>query len=254
MAHLLADQACTSEESDIEPTSIDESWSEHLEHLPPAHRPHRARRRLLLVGAAAAALTAVLTVQTLRPPEAFATWTATPRPATPAELDTWGTQCLATWAVEDHDFSVRLAEVRGDFTYVVLGAPDGYEATCLTGAVTASDGSDVPDLYGVGFLAPLKQTPATDTLVTNGVRDSFNTDGHAEAEVTGRAGSDVVALTFDGGGTPVHATVQDGHFAAWWPLSDPPALDAGLNPNVTITLADGTSTTRPINEFNVMPR
>ena len=27
-----------------------------------------------------------------------------------------------------------------------------------------------------------------------------------------------------------------------------------LNPNVTITLADGTSTTRPINEFNVMPR
>jgi hypothetical protein len=244
LARLLAHRSGTSEESGIEPAGVDEFSGGDREHLAPAHRPHRARRRLLLAGAAAATLTAVLTVQMLRPPEAYATWTATPRPATPAELDTWGTQCLENWAVEDHDFSIRLAEVRGDFTYVVLGAPDGFEATCLTGA----------DLFGVGFLGPLEQTPAPDALVTNGVRDSFDDEGYAEAEVTGRAGSDVVALTVDGDGTPVHATLHDGHFAAWWPLSEPPTPGAGLNPNVTITLADGTSTTRPINDFNVMPR
>lgn len=96
--------------------------------------------------------------------------------------------------------------------------------------------------------------PLAGGLVTNGVRASWNSHGNAQSEVTGQAGSDVTAVTFNVDGSAVHATLEDGLFAAWWPgrTEEPQGVDPP-NPDVTITLRGGSQVTRPIEDFNNRP-
>ncbi len=76
---------------------------------------------------------------------------------------------------------------------------------------------------------------------------------------TGRVGSDVAAVSFDAGGVYIEATLKDGFFAAWWPERRPKTLLGRLlengppNPDVKITLKDGTSRVEPIQDFDVSP-
>jgi hypothetical protein len=220
--------------------------------LEPARaRPTSRRRVMLAAGATAATVAGVLGVtQTLAPPDAYASWTATARVATPAEQTRWGQDCLdRMWQDQPHDFAVRLVEMRGDFAYTVLTATDGFEATCLM-----SDPGPGREVTGGGYTGPLTQEPPPDGLVTNSVRAQSDDDGNAQFEVTGKAGSNVTAVTFAVNGTQVHATLHDGYFAAWWPGSTSLIPRFGPpNPDVTITLGDGSQVTRQIQDYDVSP-
>ena len=140
---------------------------------------------------------------------------------------------------------------------------DGATQPCYAGP-TATEGSEPTGLMsdpgpgrevtGGGYTGPLTQEPPPDGLVTNSVRAQSDDDGNAQFEVTGKAGSNVTAVTFAVNGTQVHATLHDGYFAAWWPGSTsliprfrPP------NPDVTITLGDGSQVTRQIQDYDVSP-
>lgn len=70
-------------------------------------------------------------------------------------------------------------------------------------------------------------------------------------EVTGKAGDQIVAISFDVNGSDVQATLEDGYFAVWWPETRPNLPRFGPpNPMVTVTLTDGTRITQRIQEFD----
>jgi hypothetical protein len=72
--------------------------------------------------------------------------------------------------------------------------------------------------------------------------------------VTGKAGSDITAVTFTVDGTQVQATLHDGYFAAWWPGHTSVIPRFGPpNPDVTVTLKDGSQHRRPIQDYDVSP-
>jgi len=218
-------------------------------------RPLR-RRRTKYVGAATAAAGALL----FAPIPGFAGtanagWVATARPATPAEQQSLGKACIANSSdpgagPENHHFTLALAEVRGDYTYVVLSGEDGFEATCLT--------RPKPTPIGWGFGGPLTQQPSPRGIVTNSVREDQLDAGGSQYEVTGKVGTDVVAVTIAAPGVDVHATVQNGRFAAWWPGERNTSLFTRLtggppNPDVTLTYRDGTTHRAPIQTYDVSP-
>ncbi len=210
------------------------------------------RRRVVSAAAASAAAAAgvLVLVQSLAAPDAYASWTATPRIATPEEEARWGQDCLTRmWQEQPHDLRVRMVEIRGNFAYTVLTSPDGFEATCLM-----TDNGPDREVTGGGYAGPLAQIPPAGGLVTNSVRPQSDDNGNAEFEVTGKAGPDVTAVTFIIDGTQVHASLQDGYFAAWWPGATSLIPQWGPpNPDVTITLKDGSQTTRQIQDYDVSP-
>jgi hypothetical protein len=204
--------------------------------------------------AAAATAIGVMVAPVLGSGTAAFAWTATPRAATAAESATWGSRCLETWK-GDHGYRVRLVEVRGPWVYTVLAGADDYEATCL--ANTDPDGEEGSS---GGFAAPLSKEPLDTSLVTNSVRDlDAGVPGVHQMEVTGRAGSDVTAITFRVKGGDVKATIRDGYFAAWWPQYQGRSLlaritpDGPPDPEVVVSLVDGTTRTARIQDFDVSP-
>lgn len=210
----------------------------------PVERPLR-RRRTKYVVTATAASGALLFV-------------ATARPATPAERQSLGEACIDLHSdpgarPENHHFTVAPAEVRGDYAYVVLGGADGFEATCLTRPEPAP-------VLGYGFMAPLTGQPSPRGIVTNRVRSGQLEANSSQYEVTGKVGTDVVAVTVEAPGVDVHATVQNGRFAAWWPGATNTSLFTRLtggggppNPDVTLTYRDGTTHRAPIQTYDVSP-
>lgn len=217
--------------------------------LPTQRRSSRTGLRLA-AGIAAASIGALALTQVFSPSSAYASWTAVPRPASAAESARWG-----SWCQQMHDegttrgYQVQLVELRGPYAYVVLGGSQGYEATCLITQENADGNHEAG-----GFSGPLPQQPTSEGLVTNSVREVNDGGSKSAFEVTGRAGADVAALVFDIDGTEVKATLDNGYFAAWWPA--PASLFPKWgppNPNVTITLKDGTSYTQPIQAFDVSP-
>ena len=216
--------------------------------LPTQRRGSRTGLRLA-AGIAAASIGALALTQVFSPSSAYASWTAVPRPASAAESARWGSWCLDMHAEgTHHGYEVRLVEARGPYAYVVLGGSQGYEATCLF--QEKGDGNHEAS----GFSAPLPQQPPRDGLVTNSVRAVADDGNKSAFEVTGRAGPDVASVVFDIDGIQVSATLDNGHFAAWWP--GPTSLIPRWgppNPNVTITLKNGTSHTQRIQTYDVSP-
>lgn len=138
-------------------------------------------------------------------------------------------------------------ERRGDFAYTVLSGSDNYEATCLRW-LNAPGG----EVSGFGYHGPLEREPAPAGLTANGVRaQELGEADETWFEVTGKAGDQIVAISFDVNGSDVQATLEDGYFAVWWPETRPNLPRFGPpNPMVTVTLTDGTRITQRIQEFD----
>lgn len=222
-----------------------------MELAPSRPRPRKTRTRVLTASLAIAATTAgaFVLAQSVGAPSAYASWTAKPRAATADEVLKWGQDCLSMSRGGPRDYAVRLVEMRGKFAYTVLTAPDGFEATCLM----ADNGPGQP-VTGGGFMGSLTAEPQPDGLATNSVRSVTNEGDDTEYEVTGKAGPEVAAVSFQVNGTEVHATLKDGYFAAWWPGSTSVLPTWGPpNPDVTVTLQDGTRHTRAIQDYDVSP-
>ncbi|QIM20493.1 hypothetical protein G7075_03960 [Phycicoccus sp. HDW14] len=220
----------------------------------------RTARRLAVVGGLAAASTAgIVAVQVLGGGDsAYATWTATPhRPTTPEQLAAAdscrdslsdslsggpeGDPTGVTHAVVARA-GVVLSEQRGDWTLVVLGDRQGFDATCITDDPGLLGGSG--SAFGsMGYATGGTDVGAREVLVTSG--GSGGSSDHLVSVLVGLVGPEVAAVTIH---TPEHgdvvATVGAGHLAAWWPgptgvgLEDP-SLDT--TPPATVTYKDGTS-------------
>ena len=203
---------------------------------------HRRRvRRWALAGTAAAALAAgLVAVPPWGTPEqqAFATWSPVPQDVPADSLDDVGAQCTNRLAQDVLEQEVVIAEERGRVTFVLTRTPYSFRHCLLV------DGE--PGMSGGGSMrsrpAEVAPTEVQTFLTTGGGRgeDAYTT-------ITGRVGEDVVGVqvhprgpvaepgALPGGELPqsVTATIDNGHYGAWWP---------GINENVelTIHLADGT--------------
>jgi hypothetical protein len=178
---------------------------------------------------------------------AYASWTATPRIANPTEEARWASDCRTRYS--GHPYAVRLVELRGDYAYTVLGAPGGYEATCLM-----RDNGPDQEVTGAGYEGVLTQEPAGGSIVTHGLVASSDGNGHADFEVTGKAGVEVISIAFAADGTEVHAAIRDGFFSAWWPGRESTISQKGVpNPVVTIALRNGTTRVGPLEDYDVSP-
>lgn len=214
----------------------------------------RPRRRWVVAGAALVAVGVLIAAPSmLGGNTAFASWSPTTKVITPAEAALAGKRCKAdqlhyinTAAAREvvGSSQIRLVDRRGAWTMVYLGGgvQPGYEVICLNeydshGAVLNGGGS-------AGSGGPGLSPVASDTVAPmTGV--GFGTQSGATWCVAGQVGSDVVSVvinTIEHG--PVEATIQNGYFAAWWPVPAT-ALDIGkgptpVGPTYTLTLKDGT--------------
>lgn len=219
----------------------------------------RGRRTRYALAAAIAGLGVVAAPVLGASTVAFADWDETPRPGSSQEIQHWGDACRQSWTETTetvgevpHDWMVQLVELRGPWAFTVLHAPDGYEASCLATEKPLTENGRTAS----GMSAPLTPTPAPDGLATNGVLRSDDLPG-TQYIVTGKVGSNVQAITFHADSTQVKATVSAGWFAAWWPGIKPDSVLKKLtqneppDPDVTITLKDGTSRVASIQDFDV---
>jgi hypothetical protein len=193
---------------------------------------------------------------------AYATWSAIPSSAPAAVAAAAGQDCYARHNHDGppdpqidrdaaHDATAVLVERRGQWTYVLLDGPRGFEATCLL-----RNNGDGKEVTGGGYVGTLgTEPPAPDSMTTHGTRTQSD-DQSSYREISGRVGSEVTAVvlnTLQQG--RVRATVSGGHFAAWWP--GPPVQDPegpGPEPTVTITLRDGTVRADiPMSELDLSP-
>ncbi len=229
----------------------------HVPLVPPART---SRRRPARYAAAAIAAAGALVFVPIPGPAgtAYAGWVARAEPASPAVRQSQGASCISintdpgAPGGQDRHFTVSLVEVRGDYAYTVITTEDGFEATCLN-LMTPGP------LRGFGNGGRLSREPEPRGIVTNSVQEGQMEPDHALYQVTGKVGADVTAVTINAPGVDVHATIQNGRFAAWWPGQSSASLfgmlrsTAAPNPDVTLTFSDGTSVRAPIQTYDVSP-
>lgn len=184
-------------------------------------------------------------------PAAHAGWSATPQPPATSEERSQAQKCRDMGGdsggdgSRGHAFSPALVEVRGDFAFSVLASDDGQVRSCLLPLRRL----DAP-VQGVALTAPDDAPPAADTIVSRGVVDLESDDGTTRHAVTGRVGDEVRSVHVLVDGRQVVSTVHDGRFAAWWP--DGPGIVPDLrvpDPDMTLTLRDGTTRTAKMSSF-----
>jgi hypothetical protein len=218
----------------------------------PAHRKRAVRFALVAVVAAAGLVVAPI----LGTDEAaFGTWEPDPRPATKLEAARYAAEC-AGWTEATADYEPKVIEVRGTWVMTYLASADG-EAQCLRSTEPAPGFVDGENLSMSG---PLPQTPAADGLATTGVLETSGGLTSTHFMVAGKVGERVTGVVFASQGMQVRATVRNGRFTAWWPRRKPASVAGRLidntgyndspNPQVTITLVDGTSITRPVKDYD----
>jgi hypothetical protein len=142
-----------------------------------------------------------------------------------------------------------LAEQRGDWTFVVMAAPDGTEGSCLT----------AQHWTGVWGSGAINAGPAP---ALDGARDavsrSLGLDTTSEGgfyTLTGLVGDSVTGVTITVGDVQIEATVTTGRFAAWWPSPATPQDDKSVNPipAVTLTLTFDDGSTRHLTAHESAP-
>lgn len=225
----------------------------HVPSVPPARTS--LRRPARYAAAAIAAAGALVFVPIPGPAgTAYAGWVATAEPASPAVRQSQGATCISistdpgSPGGQDRQFTVSLVEVRGDYAYTVITTEDGFESTCLNLTTPGP-------LRGFGQGGRLTQEPEPRGIAATGVQEGQLEPDHALYQVTGKVGSDVTAVTINAPGVDVHATIQNGRFAAWWPGQSSTSLFGMLrstaepNPDVTLTFRDGTTRRAPIKSF-----
>lgn len=204
-------------------------------------RPRRRSRMLVpvgLVGAAGAAIPALLLGGS-----AYGSWTPTPEPLASGAASAAADTCRAALDVSGRATPELVAERRGDWTYVLLGGPGG-EGSCLMPNDVVGDTVPGDRQAFFGTYDPDRDVEDP-TLPSDGLVEVQSMEGTTDegwfAWTQGHVGSDVTGVTVHiPSGPDVQASVDDGRFAAWWPVDDP-----GRSPawSYTVTLADGS--TRP---------
>lgn len=231
---------------------------------PGAQRTRKSRKGRYTLAAGLAGVGVVVAPVLGGSTAAFAGWDEKPVAASPEEAKFWSDKCDAIVGGPDlegidRDFRTVLVELRGDWSFTVMQAADGMEIACLAdGKITA----ERPEGDGLSWGGEALGEPAADSLLTGSVvKADILVDGTQYA-VTGRIGSDVAGVAFLVGGREVEATIENGRFAAWWPEPDPASLLGKIsdrvhkgppNPDVRITLRDGTSRVQAIQDFDVSP-
>lgn len=227
---------------------------------PPHRAPRRRATRPLLVGGVLAAVAAVAAVVAgpvlVRGDEAFASWSPTPVELRGAARAAAVEACLALQSEETAGLGVEpaaepvtlVAEERGGWTYVLfrvagLSQPE-LEGSCLMPAYLVRN----PEPGAGGFFGGL--SGADDTAGPTRGRTAVREDEYGVgsvgddmfARVEGQAGADVARIeVVTPGGLKVEASVDEGHWAAWWPVDND---DLGATEMLTyeVTLRDGTVT------------
>ncbi|NNU27278.1 hypothetical protein [Isoptericola sediminis] len=198
-------------------------------YLAPARRSRAGVATGVFAGAVAAVAAGVVVSTTLGGPEAYASWTPTPQVVDPAAAGQDAEACPTAAHAIDEDAAGEgapiteipldpvLAEVRGDYTYVLL-AGDGALAECF---VTTTDGD--PQVYtseSVGAEQVPEPAPSGLVVAESGTA-SWSDGPSGEGAVTaafGRVGDEVEAVTVaTADGEQVAASVDDGWFALWAP-------------------------------------
>jgi hypothetical protein len=218
----------------------------------PVHRRRAARFALVAVLVVAGLVVAPV----LGTDEAaLGTWEPDPRPATKREAAQYAAEC-AEWTTATAGYEPKVIEVRGTWVMTYLASADG-EAQCLrsTEPSTGFVGGENLSMSG-----PLPQTPAADGLVTTGVLETSGGLSRTHFMVAGKVGTRVTGVVFASQGMQVRATVRNGRFTAWWPRRKPASVAGRLidntgyngspNPEVTLTLSDGKTITRPIKDYD----
>lgn len=190
---------------------------------------------------------------------AYASWTSTPSPVAPRDLEAVTQACRDQIAeltahgprIDAATIPVAIAERRGNFVAVLLQLdnPD-YSVSCVV--MNRPGSSDVDDLgaAGGGGDGPAWIPPAG--RITQGGASQFGDQPGASASFTsGSAGAGVVGVTIHAGSQVITATVKNGRYVAWWPgkaFSDGPHRRSGkggpaVNLTYDVTLTDGTTKT-----------
>ncbi|QNN54410.1 hypothetical protein [Nocardioides mesophilus] len=228
--------------------------------VPDRTRRRRPRALLLAGGVVAAAVTAAVGVPLLTGgTEAFASWSATPVSLDGAERTTALEACLVLHSGDEGELaidprargSVLLAEARGGWNYIVftVAGSSGRElqGSCLVPDDLVSDprpgeGGFFGSLGGAEETAGSQPAPDVVREDTNGA-GSVGDEWFVYAE--GRAGTDVTGIEVTTpGGVQVEASVENGHWAVWWPAGDDSPNNPDLRdaPTYEVTLRDGTVT------------
>jgi hypothetical protein len=202
----------------------------------PAWRSRKTAVAALAAVAAAAAAVVLPTVVGSAP--AYASWTPDPAPLPAADQAGLADRCAAQ-AITDYELPEQprtvLGEQRGDYAYLNV-VTQGWSATCFRdGAGTVRNASIMVD--------PL----STAALGRRGVEmqawAGLQTDEGDCRLMAGHVGSDVVGvdiIVHPKSGKPdrtVRATLQDGHFLAWYPERLEESKSYGTE--LTLRLADG---------------
>jgi hypothetical protein len=210
----------------------------------------RARRRLVLIPAAALALIvgSVVFQGVGGDNAAYASWTPTPTPVTGDDLHTVASACRDeldryAYSMDAGRAKLALAERRGDYVAVLYrtDVPDmsGY---CLVRNPLGSADAEVVGSGAAGSSGPAEKAPPRG--FTQGA--IFGSEG---ASITdGAVGDEVKGVTIHAGALTVEASVHNGRYAAWWPGPafesgpPPPSGKGGPEPILTydLTLNDGT--------------
>ena len=208
----------------------------------PARR-RRLRRLVVSAGAVAATTVGLLVLQNVTAGDtAYASWTAKPASVTTADERQIGEVCRGylqgSFSAQDEQLSrdagvpeaeiprradldaatVAVAERRGGWSFALLVGPNAFEATCMLqrpGLLSRLAGEKYAS---AGGMLGRSTAPAPDAeAITITQSGAMSADGAAHVEVSGLVGAEVSAVVFTTPVGQVTASVQGGHFAAWWP-------------------------------------
>lgn len=226
------------------------------EPVAPRTRVNRRRVGFALAVTAAAAAVAVAAPGVLGGPAPAAAWTPAPSPLTAAETKDAAEACVGGFwdflpGRQGPEMKTYVAERRGGWTLVYLATPDG-----LTEAVCMLRNGEPAGLHGQTPGGPGAEPVTVDADGAFGsIGGVMGNADESQRSSTGLVGADVVGLVLhtEAQGA-VTATVNDGHYAAWWP--DDPITEASENArttpefsHVTLTLRDGSTRQVRVDEF-----
>lgn len=184
-------------------------------------RGRDTRLRLVTVGlAAGVAAIGIATSQTLGGTGTAyaASWTPVPTAATTTDIAAAEQECADSAAqvapAGSPSLQTRLAERRGDL--VVLAMDDGSPApvllTCVVGLSSERNATLVASSGGGGTPRPAADDISDASIYQRSV------PGDELSIINGLAGEQVAAVTVHAAdGHVAQATVEGGHYAAWWP-------------------------------------
>jgi hypothetical protein len=215
----------------------------------PRRRPWPSTRRVVLVGGMVAAATvALVTLPSLTGgDQAFATWAAAPEGMSAQQRAEAATDCRknqkdgagAEYAGDLSRADLVIAERRGVWTTVVLAGTDGFRALCI-----ADDSARLFTDAMIGSIGTATDRAAPEPrelLATDLGVGTINAGDISLA--AGAAGSDVVRVVYHSRTRgDVTATVNQGHFALWFPGDE--LMDASSDGvEVEVTYRDATTAT-----------